>query len=886
MGRWVVVSELGRVLRLGHLLLLGLACSLAGPAQAQGQRETLVFGVFAYLGEAQTRAKFAPLVDYLNQTLKEERVVLQVLTQPEINQGLADGTLDIVTTNPTHFLVTRKAFPLSGVMATQVAVEAGQPLFKLGGAMVVAADRADINTLQDVRGKRIATPSRQHMGGYRSQAFELFKAGVRLPQDVTSVVETETHQAALLAVLQGRADVGFVRDGIVERMLARGEIQPGQIRVLQPQSHPGFPYQVSTQLYPEWPVFALPGVPEKAVRHFAAALFALEPDHPAAIAAGIYGYTIPADYLAVEDLARTLRLPPFDTTPDFTWNDIWQKWRLALMVIGLAAAVIAALGVMLLLLARRERLARTRTQLLLETLGEGVYGTDLAGHCTFVNAAALKMLGYAEAEVIGQHQHSLFHHRREDGRAYPESDCPVAQTAQDGQTRRTEEWFTRKDGSGLVVEQVVSPLRVKASVVGTVVAFQDISSRRQTEALQQQARAQTEQARRDAEAANQAKSAFLANMSHEIRTPMNGVLGMAQLLLMSDISQAERLSYARVILSSGETLLALLNDILDLSKVEAGKLELEPALFAPEQLIQDVQHLFVGSAQAKSLHLTAQWQGVPGQCYRADAHRLRQMIVNLVGNALKFTTQGQVSIDARELSRDDHSALLEFSVTDTGVGLTPEQQALLFQPFSQADASVTRQYGGSGLGLSIVRSLALLMGGQVGVESAPGRGSRFWFQCRVGWDASDALCPAGGCENATPALPAPTQRRGSVLVVDDNPVNRVVMQAILMQLGLTVSEATNGQECVDRITAGDRPDLVLMDVQMPVMDGTQATQRIRQWEAQGQHAHLPIIALTAGAFEEDRQHCLAAGMDDFLTKPIALDDLQPILSRWLSAASA
>ncbi len=883
MGTTDFSSAAMRLVRLASLLVLGLACSLAG---AQAPRENLEFGVFAYLGVEQTRAKYAPLVAYLNQTLKEEQVVLQVLTQAEINQGLADGTLDIVTTNPTHFLVTRKAFPLSGVMATQVAAESGQPLFELGGAIVVAAERADITTLQDVRGKRIATPSKQHMGGYRAQAYELFKAGVHLPQDARSVVETGTHQAALLAVLQGSADVGFVREGIVERMLQRGEIQPGQIKIIRPQSHPGFPYVVSTPLYPEWPVFASPHVPEKAVRHFAAALFALEPDHPAARAADLYGYTIPADYLPVEDLARALRLPPFDTSPDFTWQDIWQKWSLALISIEIAAIVIVALAVKLMLVARRERRAHARTQLVLETLGEGLYGTDLQARCTFINRAALQMLGYAEHEVLGVNQHQLFHHQHEDGQAYLPADCPIHQTAQDGVVRRTQEWFTRKDGSGLPVEQVVSPLHWKGRIVGTVVGFQNISSRRQTEALQQQAREQTEQARRDAEAANQAKSVFLANMSHEIRTPMNGVLGMAQLLLMPDISEADRLSYARVILSSGETLMALLNDILDLSKVEAGKLELESVPFVPAQLVHDVQSLFAGSAAKKSLGLTARWHGLANQSYHGDMHRLHQMIVNLVGNALKFTQQGQVRIDGRELSHDERTALLEFSVTDTGVGLSPEQQALLFQPFSQADSSVTRRYGGSGLGLSIVRSLAGLMGGQVGVDSAVGQGSRFWFQCRVGWDAADALAQPGASDCHAAPEPATMRWHGRVLVVDDNPVNRVVMQALLTQLGLHVSEANDGQACVDAITRGELPDLILMDVQMPVMDGVAATQLLRQREAQGQLAHLPIIALTAGAFAEDRQQCLAAGMDDFLTKPIALDDLKPILAKWLRSVNA
>jgi len=862
-------------------LVLSLAC---GEAQAQKPRDTLVFGVFAYMGVEQTRAKYTPLVDYLNQTLRDEQVELRVLSQADINQGLATHQLDIVTTNPTHFLVTRKRFPLSGVIATLVSAESGQPTHQLGGVIVAAAHRTDINRLQDVRGKRIATPSLVHMGGYRAQAFELHQAGVQLPGDVKSVVETETHQAAVQYVLDGRADVGFVRNGTLETMLASGTIAPGQIKVINSLSHPGFSQVVSTRLYPEWPIFATPNAPERAVRHFAAALFALEPDHPAAIAAGIHGYTFAADYLVVEELARSLRLPPFDKSLDFTWRDIWQKWSVALSVATLAVLVILALGVLLLLLNRRANAARAHTQMLLDTLGEGVYGTDLLGHCTFVNRAALGMLGYSEQEVIGQHQHHLFNHQHEDGRAYPASDCPIQQTAQDGITRRTEEWFTRRDGSGFAVEQVVSPVVVGGQTTGTVVAFNDINARKHTEMLQQQARAETDRARLAAEASNHAKSAFLANMSHEIRTPMNGILGMAQLLLTPGINDAQRLDYARVILGSGETLLTLLNDILDFSKVEAGKLTLDPVVFDPTQLMHEVQMLFAETAARKSLVLDARWAGSPEQRFRADSHRLRQMLANLIGNAIKFTPHGQIRVQARQVNADTAHDMLEFSVADSGDGLSEVQQALLFQPFSQADASVTRKFGGTGLGLSIVRGLAELMGGTAGVESAPGKGARFCFTVRAEpVAASDDSRQHPRSLPTAPDAEVPTQWHGQVLVVEDNPVNCMVIEAMLTQLGLNVSLAGDGQQGLDALLSGTvQPDLIFMDVQMPVMGGIEATERIRAWEVTHQRRRLPIVALTAGAFEEDRQRCLSAGMDDFLTKPIAIHALPLILSKWLA----
>lgn len=446
-------------------------------AAAEETRKPLVFGVFAYLGVEQTRAQYAPLIDYLNATLREERVELEVLTQAEVKQGIERRTLDIVTTNPTHFLVTRNRYPLSGVIATLVMSDAGVPLHQLAGAIVVRAERADLQRLEDVRGKIIATPSTQHMGGYRAQAYELHLAGVRLPADAARITTLATHQEVVRAVLEGHADVGFVRNGIIERMIRRGEIRPNEFKVINAQYHPEFPHVVSTRLYPEWPVFALPHVPEKSIRHVAAALFALEPEHPAARAAGIHGYTIPADYLVVEEMARAMRLPPFDEGLDITWRDIWKKWHLGLISAAFAALIMLFMTVKLVLLARRARRTSAHVQLLLETLAEGVFGTDNRGYCTFINRAALDMLGMREHEVLGRNQHSLFHYQHADGRPYSQTECPIQRTCEDGVVRRSEEWFTRMNGLGFLVEQVVSPMRVGGEIVGTVVAFQDISAR-------------------------------------------------------------------------------------------------------------------------------------------------------------------------------------------------------------------------------------------------------------------------------------------------------------------------------------------------------------------------------------------------------------------------
>ena len=403
-------------------------------------------------------------------------------------------------------------------------------------------------------------------------------------------------------------------------------------------------------------------------------------------------------------------------------------------------------------------------------------------------------------------------------------------------------------------------------------------------ASQQTVAQQLLKAQQAAEAANLAKSQFLATMSHEIRTPMNGVLGMAQLLLMPGLSDEERVDFARTILDSGETLLALLNDILDLSKVEAGKLKLEQAPTDPAQIAQDVGHLFGEAIRKKGIQTQSNWRGPQGKFYVCDPVRLRQMLSNLVNNAVKFTEHGEIQIECREISCRGSLCTLEFSVTDSGIGVSDEAKQRLFQPFSQADSSTTRKYGGSGLGLSIVRTLAQLMNGEAGVESAPGQGSRFWF--RVEAEAYDHADQSVKTED----LPGPENvvqpSSSHVLVVEDNQTNRLVASTMLGKLGMTVSFAEDGQQAVNAVCQTGSIDLVLMDVQMPVMDGYIATEKIRAWERETGHRRIPIIALTANAYAEDHIRCLAAGMDDYLAKPVDFAQLEKILARHLGSNSS
>jgi PAS domain S-box-containing protein len=664
----------------------------------------------------------------------------------------------------------------------------------------------------------------------------------------------------------------------------------------------------------------------------------------------------------------------------------------------------------------------SRQKAIFSALGEGVYGVDQLGRCTFINPAALAMLGWLEDEIVGHESHSIFHHSHADRRAFPVNECPVFLTSSDGLRRSKEDWLWRKDGTGFPVMLTVTPISTSGEVDGAIVAFRDITEiRRATEALRDsrdrlisftnalpdivvikdgQSRWQTinnaaaeilcfgdihwqgrtnvelaalrpefaafhqaaavsdeiawckgeislcienisgqgqaplicevrkmplfaqdgsrlalmviarditerkkaevelekyrmhleelvadrteqlAEAKELAESANVAKSAFLANMSHEIRTPLNAITGMAHLIRRAGLSP-EQLSRLDVLEASGDHLLEIINAVLDLSKIEAGKFVLEEVHLNVESMLSNIASMLRARAEAKQLQLIIDLAPLPNNLL-GDATRLQQALLNFVVNAIKFTASGSVTVRAILEEEDADAALLRFEVSDTGIGIAADVIPKLFAAFEQADNSTTRKYGGTGLGLTIAKKFAQLMNGNAGVTSTLGVGSTFWLSARLKKGATQFLNVPAEEVSAIEATIKQKHAGKRILVVEDEPINREITLMILADINLVVEVAEDGLEAIEKVLESQY-DLILMDMQMPRMNGLDATRQIRKLPHGRQ---VPILAMTANAFTEDKARCFEAGMDDFLTKPVEPEALFSKLLKWLSAPSA
>jgi PAS domain S-box-containing protein len=499
---------------------------------------------------------------------------------------------------------------------------------------------------------------------------------------------------------------------------------------------------------------------------------------------------------------------------------------------------------------------------IINPMGDSLIVLDARSRVVMVNPATTRLLGYDEGVLIGRPFADVL--------ANESTLSNLSGLPQSGITGTTiGEQYLTKEGVAIPVSLVAAVLRrADGQHAGFVCVAQDQTERKKAEQDLRRARDAAEQA-------NLAKSTFLANTSHEIRTPINAIMGMAQALQEEQLptQAADRVD---TVLQASEALTEIIDDLLDLSKIEAGQLEMESQPFDPVEIVERARSTLALRAEDKGISLTVRVEEGTTRDVESDGVRLRQILMNLIGNALKFTESGGVEVRLSSTPEEDR-VRLHVRVKDSGIGIDADRQNAIFDPFTQADATVTRTHGGTGLGLSISKRLVEMMDGHIGVDSQPGQGSTFWFDVLVN-AGSGLTVPAAVAEDVQ-VLPL------RILLAEDNAINRKVARALLLKDSHEIIEAENGKIAVDLVRTTPPFDAILMDMQMPVMDGLTATQEICRFQAEVGHAPTPIIALTANAMKADRDRCLAAGMVDFIPKPVRKTQLREVLARVAGAAA-
>jgi len=841
------------------LIFFLLTLLLAPVSASSPTTERFKIGVLAYKGKVAAVQRWSEHAAYLNEKLAPLQFQIIPLTykEDEMTKAVINRQVDFIITNPGHYIELELGGHVSRLATRRMSGPQGV-LDLFGGTVIAHPSSTDINRYADLAGKSLLIPPRSSLGGWQVHLREAVAQGVDLREEST-VTELKNHTKVVEAVVRGEADAGFVRSDLVEELIAKGKLQWEQFKVVNPQSVTGYPYRLSTRLYPEWPFAKVSGTSTELATQVLQALLVMSPEDAAARQGKIYGWNSPGHYSAVNDLFRETGLGPYAKTHTTLAEILNEYWRQLLSITMLFS---------LLLLVSTLRTKRANRSLQCEIVerqkveqklrqaanvfqyaDEGIIIADTTPKIIDVNQAFCRITGFSREEAVG----------RDPGFMYV--DEGVTEDYQNmwegllgsGFWSGTV-WGLKRSGSvfpqQITITSVVNESKEVEQYVGV---FRDITAQKEVERLQFET--------------SKAKDEFLASMSHELRTPLTAIIGHSELLVEQEPDREKRRSL-QTIEHAGRIQLALVNDILDISKLESGKFTVDEAPYNVSTLIHNIEQMFSIQAHDKGLFLKVVQQIPESHLLLGDKHRVQQILINLISNAIKFTEQGGVTLSIWHVDGQIH-----FKVKDSGIGIPSETVEQVFKRFEQADSSISRRFGGSGLGLYISINLAKLMGGDIRVESIEGEGSQ--FQLNLPYKVSTLPAEAHANQYDNEGRSPVESLHGNLLVAEDTLELQILERRMLESMGFTVAIAENGLKAVE--LASTQPfDAVLMDMQMPVMDGIEATQNIRQ-----QHPELPIIAVTANVMQKHRDAFHAAGCSGFISKPIDRNVLRETLTEML-----
>lgn len=893
----------------GLFLLLLIVSAAACPAFCADGEKTVRIGVLAKRGPEKCMEKWGLTAKYLSDNVPGHSFQIVPLSYGEVEPAVRDARVDFVLACPNQYIGLAILYGASPIVTLKNR-HSGGVATTFRGVIFCGSDREDIKSLTDLKGKRFMAVSKIAFGGWQTAWREMKEEGIDPHSDFKSLEFGGTHDAVVYAVRDGKVDAGTVRTGTLERMAAEGKIRIEQFRVIHDHDHgkvdEELPFLHSTRPYPEWPFAKTKGASIELAENVASALLKMPPNSSASQAAKCAGWTIPLNYQPVHECLKELRLGPYKNYGKVTAGEVARKyWYWLVLAVAMMAGMTTATAFAI-RLGRRFRQAqwelrselteRKRAEVAIrkserrfrdiaESMSDWIWETDTNGVYTYCSKSVRDILGYNRRDVVGKTPFD-FMASEEARRLRPKWTEIIRQGCL---FRNLENWNVTSNGRRVCLLTTGAPIFNDDGVlIGYRGIDTDITARKKAEAELRQAKETAEQSAVEiaqankqletaiwranemavaAETADQTKSEFLANMSHEIRTPLTAILGYSELMMDPDQDAEERMKCLTIVRRNGEHLLMLINDILDISKIEAGKLTIESRRFSVPPVVAEVVSMMRVRADDRGISLSVEYTGELPEQITSDEARLRQALINLIGNSVKFTDTGGVKVIVSFLAkwRSDTPAV-EIKVVDTGIGIAPENLQCLFEPFTQADTSTSRKYGGTGLGLAITRRIADLMNGELKAESTFGEGSTFTITIPTGdLEGIDMLeRPAEAvvqqCGKVRLSSDALAGKR--ILLAEDGEDNKRLIMVILKKAGAEVVGVENGRLAVEEAQA-HKFDVILMDMQMPEMDGYEATAYLR---SKGYTS--PIIALTAHAMASDRERCISAGCDDHLTKPI------------------